>query len=337
MRRGKRLRRANRAAVLWAFVALAASLVAQNVAVDASHPEAYDPEYAARLAAVRAVPPDRPLLAVFGSSRITLGFAAEGLPPLHTPAGERVAPFNFGHTGAGPVLMLLQVRRLLAEGIRPRWAVVELMPAFVGHENAGFIARHATSRELPELGRWVGRAQASPQYASRRSRDSWQHARHLVPPWMSELVPAPPPTWHYLPLGGSLRLEESVDDATRRHRTAVAKAALGDALRSLPSPPNGGPALRELLALCRREGIRVVLAYTPEGAAIRTWYDRGRLTALESYCADAAAEAGVPMVDARDWLDEGDFYDSHHTLRGGADKFSRRLYDEVMLPLVAGK
>jgi hypothetical protein len=46
---------------------------------------------------------------------------------------------------------------------------------------------------------------------------------------------------------------------------------------------------------------------------------------------------GVPVIDARDWLDAGDFTDGHHQLRRGAEKFSKRLALEVILPWVSGR
>ena len=43
----------------------------------------------------------------------------------------------------------------------------------------------------------------------------------------------------------------------------------------------------------------------------------------------------VPLVNAREWLTEGQFLDSHHMTQEGAMRFSERLYQEI-LPLVRG-
>jgi hypothetical protein len=45
----------------------------------------------------------------------------------------------------------------------------------------------------------------------------------------------------------------------------------------------------------------------------------------------------VPVVDARTWLDDDDFTDSHHPLQRGAEKFTRRLGRELLEPLVQGR
>ena len=46
--------------------------------------------------------PDRPLLAVIGSSRIGTAFCPSELPPIHDAAGRQVLPFNYSHYGSGP-------------------------------------------------------------------------------------------------------------------------------------------------------------------------------------------------------------------------------------------
>ena len=50
---------------------------------------------------------------------------------------------------------------------------------------------------------------------------------------------------------------------------------------------------------------------------------------VDAYIASVAAEFGVPILDARLWLEEDDFYDSHHVLKRGADKFTVRFAREL--------
>src|SRR4051812_40711862 len=115
-----------------AFVAVQFVL---NVVVDGWHPGLYDSEYAVRLRTLRArvaEAPGRPLLLLVGSSRTEMNFLPEVLPPLHTASGETPLVFNFSHLGAGPVMNLLEVRRLLRDGVRPGWLVLEAMPPQLG-------------------------------------------------------------------------------------------------------------------------------------------------------------------------------------------------------------
>jgi len=43
---------------------------------------------------------------------------------------------------------------------------------------------------------------------------------------------------------------------------------------------------------------------------------------------------GLTLVDARTWLPDSDFMDLHHVLASGAERFTKRLEEEVLRPLV---
>jgi hypothetical protein len=63
----------------------------------------------------------------------------------------------------------------------------------------------------------------------------------------------------------------------------------------------------------------------PEGEAFRQWYPPGAGERLDAYVRGLADEFGVPVIDARRWMRDEDFWDGHHLLPGGAAAFSRRL------------
>ena len=112
----------SRAPLLWGLAMFLACQTAFAAALDCWYPELYDAEYARRLATLRtrqAEAPERPLFLVLGSSRTALAFRPEILPPLPTRSGPPVLPFNFSHMGAGPLLNLVELRRLLADGVCP--------------------------------------------------------------------------------------------------------------------------------------------------------------------------------------------------------------------------
>src|SRR5207249_2410036 len=109
-----------------------------GLATDLFYPELYDPDSAVRFALLRqriAEAPDRPLLLVVGSSRTGTAFRPEILAPLDTGNGPAPLVFNFSHWGANAAFNLMQVKRLLREGIRPDWLVVELMPPWLSRED----------------------------------------------------------------------------------------------------------------------------------------------------------------------------------------------------------
>jgi hypothetical protein len=96
-------------------------------------------------------------------------------------------------------------------------------------------------------------------------------------------------------------------------------------------------AMRELLELCRGQGIAVALLLTPEGSAFQSWYSPEARRCVDDYCDALSREYGVPLIDGRDWLDDTAFADSHHVTLGGAAAFTLRLGREVLQPLIDGK
>src|SRR6516225_10207066 len=109
------------------------------VLIEQARPILRDPDYGHRAASLRAqcaASPDRPLLLVIGSSRVSTGIRPEILPGFSTADGRTPVIFNFGVPGAGPTQQLLYLRRLLAEGIRPTWLVVECWPPLL-HRGSG--------------------------------------------------------------------------------------------------------------------------------------------------------------------------------------------------------
>ena len=101
--------------------------------------------------------------------------------------------------------------------------------------------------------------------------------------------------------------------------------------------PRLGKAFCDTLALCRQYGIKTVILISPEGPAFRKLYCPEAQGRLARFLATSNGEEPLQIVDARRWLDEDDFIDSHHPTHQGAVKFTRRLFKETLLPLVAGE
>jgi hypothetical protein len=93
-------------------------------------------------------------------------------------------------------------------------------------------------------------------------------------------------------------------------------------------------AVRELITLCRQEGIGLTLLLTPEGKIFQSWYSPAARQLIDRYCQELSRTYDVSLVDARDWLGEEQFVDSHHTRVSGAEAFTRRLGSDVLQPFV---
>ncbi len=330
-------RRRGRAAVGWGLFAFLAAVAAQAAGFDA-RPDLYDAEYAARLALARArlaEAPGRPLLVAVGSSRLVMAFAPERLPPLPAAGGADVVPFNFGHVGAGPIQNLMDVSRMLADGVRPRWLFLELMPAFLCHEGQVFISEHTAARDFPVLHGYMKWRHLYGDYAWRRLALAPQYAGEFVRRVAPGVVPPPVGAAPLLPLGGCTYLKDEISAAERARLTGVARVHLYPYLQNFRVPPEADGATRALLTRLRAEGVQPVLVLMPEGSIIRSWYGPGARAAFDDYCAAVSREFDVPVVDARGWLTDADLYDDHHPLRRGAVEFTRRLGRDVIAPLVA--
>src|SRR5262249_30516835 len=97
---------------------------------------------------------------------------------------------------------------------------------------------------------------------------------------------------------------------------------------------NAFAALNSILDTCEQIHLPVVLVMMPEGPFFRTFYPPGMQEQLADKFAAISQERRVLLVNARDWVPEPELYDSHHALPAGAARFSKRLRDEVIVPVV---
>ncbi len=102
----------------------------------------------------------------------------------------------------------------------------------------------------------------------------------------------------------------------------------------------GGPAcdaLRELLDDSRRDGVKTALVVAPEGPEFRGWYPPKTWRTIRVWLERLSREYDAPLVNAREWIDEDDFMDSHHLLKAGAARFTERLGRECIVPMLRGE
>jgi hypothetical protein len=304
-----------RAAVALVLPAFALVLVGAWGAAESAVPEITDTDYHVRLRLIRAAAaehPQRPLGIVLGSSRMAWAFAPEQLPE-----GDGVYWVSAAHVGAGPVLNRILLHRLLRDGVRPAVVALEVMPAFFVKENNRFTSSFFARTDLPLIR----------PYADRPFDYDYHFLRHRFTR-LSDLARVGDPFAGHpepFPRGGSRLLEDDVAPTERARRTAVAKRMYGAYVGSMVVRPGADRLFRDTLREAAANEIRVVLVYAPEGPTFRSWYDPAGLEHFDRYIAGAAAEFGAPVVDARFWLEEEDFSDSHHVLKRGANKFTARF------------
>lgn len=280
---------------------------------------------------------------MLGSSRMHDGFRPDQLPAYRLAEGEVPVVFNFGLDGHGPLFHLICLRRLLATGIRPHWLVVEFFPFQMlrdlpveatvwvdrqGWRDLAVLRRYGT--DPPGLYcRW-GRTELVPWYTHRycllnRYLPTWipwacrddDSTRHIDRFGWNELAPLDPADYRR----SLYHTRQLVADDLRREQIA-----------SLPDR-----AVRELLDLCRRREIAVVLVLMPEQRDIRSCYAPATWACIDSYLALVGQQYRVTVVDARNWIAHDGFCDALHLLPAGAAVFTERFGAEVLHALLEGK
>jgi hypothetical protein len=342
-----RFARHGRSAVLWAVPVFLLGQLALNLAIERWRPSVRYPEYGFRLASLRKqirTHPGRPVAVMLGTSRTEAGVRPGVLEDLHTPDGREPVVFNFGIPGFRPIHGLLYLNRLLADGVRPDWLFVEVIPAHLHIDKIGFTKADLDAYEFHDLSvvrdycpdprdayrRWV-KYRLWPWYSERLGLMD-QLAPECIP-LKERLVPM---RWRNHDEFGWGAWAEQPDAELRAKRIAHARTEFEVPLKYTRVTPFTEQVLQRLVERCRAEGIPLAFYVMPEGPAFRSWYDPDMRADTDRFLTRLQAEYDVPVVDAREWIGEDDLIDSHHLLPYGAAKFTQRFAREALTPVFAG-
>jgi hypothetical protein len=312
-------------------------------------PELRDPEYGyrARRLAQRTSDTKARIVYMLGSSRTTVGFKAGQIEePLRLALHQPVVAFNFGFTGAGPIMQLIELRRLLAAHLQPDLLLIEVLPPLL----AGQVARPQRN-DLPVNRAWFSELNVLERYG-RSGRDMQAEWWQDWPiPWYSHRFAVasrffPTSLPHNRRIDWAIKTDESgwARPALTKTTPAVLRSATERTRREYAPYFDrfrlGGPscrALREMLELCREQEIDAALVLMPEGSEFRSLYPSKAWDQIRGFLAETGREFAVPIIDAREWIVDEDFMDSHHLLLPGAVVFTNRLGREAVLPLLQAR
>lgn len=111
-----------------------------------------------------------------------------------------------------------------------------------------------------------------------------------------------------------------------RHTAGLERARVRDEVTA---------GLAELALRARRSGVRLVLVELPERSQVRDVFGdefhRAYIDAIRAGCGE------VPLLELRELLDDGEFFDSHHPARVGALRLSERVGSELQRLLPAAR
>jgi hypothetical protein len=95
-------------------------------------------------------------------------------------------------------------------------------------------------------------------------------------------------------------------------------------------------AVEDLIACCRRRGVRVVLLVPPAESQSRRAFREASAAgggsmddAFRAFLSELAAAHGCGVIDASDWVADEGFFDTHHLTPDGAGRFTLRLRGEL--------
>lgn len=343
-------------AVSWCLLIFALSQLALWACLECRFPELHDPLYGIRLQSLQArlaESPRAPLVLLLGSSRVKYGLWPTA---MHVRGRDGEPPpliYNFGVNGAGSIRELMYFRRLLADGIRPDWLLIETWPPLWAE--SGFFAESKMLvgedelhwRDIPLVCRYFrrqptillrGLQKSLAPIFSYRGRLMEAAVRPLLANvQLDELrrnrrdwLPADESGWFPLTWGAATEEER---------RRAVARGAeqVKPLLDPLRIDPRSDTALRELLQDCQARGVHAVLVLMPEHSQTRAWYSPKARTLMSDYLDRVGREYNLPLVDTREWVGDEDFVDYCHIKERGARPFSERFGREVIQALLEGR
>jgi hypothetical protein len=306
-----------------------------------------DPEYDFRLESLRACMAERPArqpVLFLGSSRVTCTFRP-GLLAVNHGNSDVPVVFNFGLCRSGPVMELLCLRRLLADGVHPESIFVEVWPKLVRADGPIQIALIDPERLRWSDTRLLRRFTPDAQYGSWqwlvRRFTYWRMYRKqlLSPRTLSQVLANKQHEiewqgldhWGWLAIPGFKTYDERPRPALGQE-FVKGEIAVGDGFS--PSA-DSLRAYGELFDLCRREKITVSLVALPDGFLHDYSPDGRRL--MDLFLRRLSQENNLALVDARAWASTGDFVDGVHMTHNGAAAFTKRFGRDVLDPFLNGE
>lgn len=337
-------RRRARATACWAVVTLAALNVFLVFYVH-RNPGFRDPlfDMKAKAMATRLEQPDAGVRVVaMGSSRTAACVEPGTLEAtLAAETGQPAAAYNMALQGDGPVGQLVHFRRLMARGGKlPDVALIELLPysfAWYGDRpyDATVLRADRLTREEVDT---VVQYGFPPEEMNRQWREAtfnpWFGCRfHLLARVARNWLPPGAVTYH--PEAGRLGGWNPWAPLTPGAAALAAIWVRKTYEPELPAVRFTGPhvkAFEDLLNECKAAGIAVAVVVPPEGSTFRSWYPERVNVELEQMLEHLRQEHKIVVVDARTWLPDEAFADTHHVLSDWAKPYTERLTKEVIVP-----
>jgi hypothetical protein len=348
---GKRFtnQRRSRAAFFWAagfflLLQLVGSVVLDWCGLPIRFPSAYQVlEQATQQTAKTASSPD---IIALGSSRFMFGLRDpdwQETMDRHSPPGQTVRVFNAAVPAGDQLSTELILDQLLARGVRPKWAIIDVTPESLNHFNAWLgndVRRQLTWSDLPEYLVEICCALQIGDLMKSRLLPFWLHRKQL---WQEGMTGANR-LWDRYCSGDDAAGVENVLDKVMRSITDApstpheqTRAGLKEIRALLRHYAVGGSsvaALDRTLERCRENGIHVILLWPPVSSWQRELYTPEMESAFLAHVQHLQAADGCTFVNFSSRVRDELFLDNHHLTAEGGRVFSELLVREVLAPAV---
>jgi len=244
--------------------------------------------------------------------------------------------FNLSVLGGGPVMELLIARRAIVDQVRPAVVLLEYWPPYFYSEGNWVEPRRIVGERLSPIDRPIVR-DYFPNPAGMEAR---MRAFRLNPIWEARerLLVQVFPKW----VRNDRRMDwmwDGVDEwgwkpgfdyppgntPKRDSMLAACGAIYRPLFADYRISTSADRALHEAVATARDMGAAVGLLYMPESSEFRSWYTPDAERLARAHLAGISRELGLPVINAREWMDDGLFVDGFHLSRVGAREFTQKL------------
>lgn len=295
------------------------------------------------------VPPAGIDVVVLGTSRFEAFNASEaaGWLRISDPNAGAIAVYNASVPAGDPIAEDFVMEQLLARGLRPALAVIEISPDTLNHYNQMFalhVHRQITWSDTPRYLIDVWRSDELHKLVSARFLPLYVHRRELCTHFgaavdrllQREATRRAPATPNVKEVGGSVPWDIVLNvSSVRLGASEVAKGqaeAPAAAGRFRGYAPGGttAAALERLLDRCRRQNVAAVLIGAPNSSFYRQNFTPDIRAAYREYVNCLTKTYACCFFDYSDYVPDSLFQDAVHLNPVGSMFFTRCLTDEVL-------
>jgi hypothetical protein len=296
--------------------------------------------------------PRSPDIIALGSSRLGAGFREQQIEKELRQIDPDVRVFNACVEGADPYTMDVVLQHLLAAGMRPKLAVIEVSPETLAAKNRWLkfnMLRMMNWRNLDQFVSYIPQCGGGREFFMTRCLPLICHRQMILetllmkatgtdrPRMLATSSARPEQDWDKLKTCG-VPWEEYM---ARAKNKGVEPSKLTQA--EIPFVQNwlrdyhiangrAAQALDRVLTQCKEYHIDVVLIAIPVAAEQRKLYEPPIEAEFQSHLQQVTAKFGCRWLDYRSRIDNQLFQDNHHLMLEGAKVFSKELTSKVLAP-----